>query len=45
MQIANHLALAADVGNADYQERYLRPLGRHLVVSEIERIVQAVVEK
>lgn len=39
-----HLALAADVGNADYQERYLQPLGRHLVVSEVERIVHAVVE-
>ena len=33
--------LMADVGNADYQESYLKPLGRKLVVSEGERIVQA----
>jgi methyltransferase (TIGR00027 family) len=33
----------ADVGNADYQTRYLKPLGRNLVVSECERIVQAIV--
>jgi methyltransferase (TIGR00027 family) len=38
-----HLALVADVGNADYQEKYLKPVGRHLVVSEGERIVQAIV--
>jgi methyltransferase (TIGR00027 family) len=38
-----HLNPVADVGNADYQEKYLKPMGRHLVVSEIERIVQAVV--
>lgn len=36
-----HLSLVADVGNADYQEKYLRPLGRNLVVAEVERIVQA----
>lgn len=36
-----HLALIADVGNADYQEKYLKPLGRNLVVFEGERIVLA----
>jgi O-methyltransferase involved in polyketide biosynthesis len=30
---AFHLALIADVGNADYQEKYLKPMGRKLVVS------------
>ncbi len=34
------LSLVEDVGNADYQERYLRPLKRKLVVSEGERIAQ-----
>jgi methyltransferase (TIGR00027 family) len=38
-----HLDLIADIGNADYQARYLKPLGRKLVVSESERIVQATV--
>jgi methyltransferase (TIGR00027 family) len=38
-----HLALMADVGNADYQEKYLKPLKRALVVTEGERIVQATV--
>jgi len=38
-----HLNLMADVGNADYQARYLKPLGRTLFVSEAERIVQATV--
>jgi len=38
-----HLNLIADVGNAEYQARYLKPLGRNLVVSECERIVQATV--
>jgi methyltransferase (TIGR00027 family) len=38
-----HLQLTEDVGNADYQARYLKPLGRDLVVSEVERIVQATV--
>ncbi len=38
-----HLALVEDVGNTDYQERYLKPLGRELTVSEAERIAQAVV--
>ena len=36
-----HLTLLADVGNADYQERYLKPLKRSLIVSEAERIVHA----
>jgi methyltransferase (TIGR00027 family) len=40
---AFHLVLIADVGNADYQEKYLKPLGRNLVVSEGERIVHATV--
>lgn len=38
-----HLNLTADVGNADYQMRYLEPLGRQLMVSECERIAQATV--
>jgi len=38
-----HLTLVEDVGNTEYQERYLKPLGRELVVSEAERIAQAVV--
>ena len=38
-----HLYLIADVGNKNYQERYLKPLGRNLVVSEGERTVQAAV--
>jgi methyltransferase (TIGR00027 family) len=36
-----HLTLLADVGNVDYQTKYLKPLGRTLVVSEVERIVHA----
>jgi methyltransferase (TIGR00027 family) len=36
-----HLKLIADVGNAEYQASYLKPLGRKLVVSECERVVQA----
>jgi methyltransferase (TIGR00027 family) len=39
-----HLSLIADVGNADYQEKYLKPLGRKLVVSECERVVHAIVD-
>jgi methyltransferase (TIGR00027 family) len=39
-----HLTLIANVGNADYQEKYLKPLGRNLAVSEVERIVQATVD-
>jgi len=38
-----HLSVVEDVGNKTYQERYLKPMGRKLVVSEGERIVQAVV--
>ena len=37
------LTLVADVGNADYQERYLKPMVRNLVVFEGERIAQATV--
>jgi methyltransferase (TIGR00027 family) len=36
-----HLGLIADVGRADYQRMYLRPLRRDLVVSDIERVVEA----
>jgi methyltransferase (TIGR00027 family) len=38
-----HLSLVADVGNANYQEKYLQPLKRTLIVSEGERIAHAVV--
>jgi methyltransferase (TIGR00027 family) len=38
-----HLDLIADVGNADYQARYLGPRGRKLVVSECERVAQSIV--
>ena len=38
-----HLNPIADVGNADYQIGYLKPLRRSLVVSESERTVQATV--
>jgi methyltransferase (TIGR00027 family) len=38
-----HLVLIADVGNADYQGKYLKPISRDLVVSKAERIVKAVV--
>ena len=38
-----HLALTVDVGSADYQARYLRPMNRKLPVSECERIAEAVV--
>lgn len=40
-----HLRVLEDVGNKDYQEKYLKPMGRKLVVSEAERIVQAVVDQ
>ncbi len=40
-----HLLLNADVGNPDYQAKYLKPLGRDLVVSESERIAKAVVTR
>ncbi len=38
-----HLCLIADVGKVDYQEKYLKPVKRNLVVFEGERIVQATV--
>jgi methyltransferase (TIGR00027 family) len=38
-----HLHLTADVGSAEHQACYFKPLGRNLVVSEIERIAQATV--
>ena len=38
-----HLRLEADVGNAEYQARYLKPLSRSLIVSEVERVAQATV--
>jgi methyltransferase (TIGR00027 family) len=39
-----HLTIVADMGNRDYQEKYLKPIGRKLDVFEGERIVQAVVD-
>jgi methyltransferase (TIGR00027 family) len=38
-----HLRLIADVGQAEHQAHYFKPVGRQLVVSEIERIAQAIV--
>lgn len=38
-----HLALIADVGDVDYQEKYLVPMGRNLAVFKGERIVHATV--
>lgn len=38
-----HLALVADVGNADFQEKYLKPIQRCLVVFRGERVVRAAV--
>lgn len=38
-----HLRLEDDMGNADYQARYLQPLGHNLEVSEVERVAQATV--
>ncbi len=38
-----HLSLVEDVGNQDYQARYLLPLKRSLVVFEGERIARAIV--
>ena len=35
------LTLIEDVGNSYYQENYLKPIGRNLDVSKIERIVYA----
>ena len=39
------LDVLADVGNADYQEKYLQPIKRNLTVSEGERIVHAFVTR
>lgn len=39
-----HLSLVEDVGNADYQVRYLKPLDRVVDVFEGERIAYAVLE-
>ena len=39
------LELLTDVSNAYYQETYLRPLHRALVVSEAERIAKAKVTR
>ncbi|MGA2112977.1 MAG: class I SAM-dependent methyltransferase [Anaerolineales bacterium] len=39
----HHLVPTADVGNAYYQEKYLQPVGRALIVFQGERVVQAVV--
>ena len=38
-----NLRLIEDVGNSYYQEKYLKPRGRKLVVSEGERVARAVV--
>lgn len=40
-----HFNLLTDFGNNDYHTHYLKPLGRELVVSEVERSVQAVLVK
>ena len=37
------LKLTADVGNSDFQEKYLKPLNRSLLVSQVERVSQAMV--
>jgi methyltransferase (TIGR00027 family) len=39
-----HLSLIEVVGSADYQEKYLKPVERNLVVFEGERIVRAAVD-
>jgi methyltransferase (TIGR00027 family) len=39
-----NLALIADVGSSDYQDKYLKPVERNLVVFEGERIVHAIVD-
>jgi methyltransferase (TIGR00027 family) len=38
-----HLKLIDDMGNREYQTKYLQPMHRDLVVSEVERTVHAVV--
>ena len=39
-----HLKLIDDVGNTYYQEKYLKPIGRKLRVSEAERIAYAIIK-
>lgn len=39
-----HLSLIGDVGNAFYQENYIQPVGRELLVSEAERTAHAMVK-
>jgi len=39
-----HMNVVEDVGNLDYQARYLKPMGRELAVSEAERTVHAKVD-
>ncbi len=41
---AYHLSLIADIGSVDYQEMYLKPIERNLVVFEGERIIQGAVD-
>jgi len=36
-----NLNVVTDIGNTDYQTRYLKPIGRKLAVSEIERTIHA----
>ena len=38
----HHLTLAAEVRNKEYQEHYLKPMGRTLAVFEGERVGQAI---
>jgi methyltransferase (TIGR00027 family) len=40
-----HLVLTADVGEADHQEKYLKPANRNLAVFQGERIAQATVAR
>jgi methyltransferase (TIGR00027 family) len=40
---AYHLSLIQDVGYVDFQEKYLKPMGRDLFVTEGERVVQATI--
>ena len=40
-----HLALTAEVGDADHQQRYLKPVKRNLVVFQGERIACATVSR
>jgi methyltransferase (TIGR00027 family) len=38
------LTVIAEVGNSDYQEKYLKPVERNLVVFEGERIIHAAIK-